>query len=128
MKLCIPIIRNEFLQSEVSDHFGRAPMYLLVESNGGEVAGLLDRGGRGGGQCAPVDAMIERGVEAVACHGLGEGALRRLTAAGIQVYCTGGKTVSDVLGELENGELKEYPSEGACAGHHGSGSGHGHCH
>jgi predicted Fe-Mo cluster-binding NifX family protein len=128
MKLCIPITTNAFLESEVSGHFGKAPMYLLVESDGAEVAGLLERGERGGGQCAPVESMMAKGVDAVVCHGLGQGALARLREAGIRVYHTEGKTVSEVLTELEDGTLHEFAGEHACAGHHGQDHEHGHCH
>lgn len=117
MKLCIPITENKFLASEISAHFGKAPAYLVVESVGHELCGVIERGARGAGTCAPVEAILERGVEAVVCAGLGRGAFERLTAGGIRVYRTEEATVESALWALEGGGLKEYVPADLCAGH-----------
>ena len=127
MKLCIPIIENRFLGSEISGHFGKAPAYLLVETSGNEVAGLLERGARGKEACAPVEAMVKSGVEAVVCGGLGAGAMERLGSAGIHVYQTSARTVEEMLEEFVEGNLRAMEPARLCAGHHNHGAGHGHC-
>lgn len=129
MKICIPVITNKFLESEVSEHFGKAPLHVVVESGTREVVTLIERGKSGTMECAPVGAMELCGVQAVACRGLGRGAMGKLQDAGIRVYLTDAGRVEDILWALESGELKESRMEEACAGHEGAGHegcGHGH--
>jgi predicted Fe-Mo cluster-binding NifX family protein len=126
MKICIPVLENKFLESEVSDHFGKAPLYVVASSEDGEIAGLIDRGGRGPEACAPVEAMLAKGVEAVACRGLGQGAFARLRAGGIRVFRTPHRTVEAVLWALQAGGLEEMQPGHTCAGEHGGHSHHGH--
>jgi predicted Fe-Mo cluster-binding NifX family protein len=128
MRVCIPVTENRFLGSEVSGHFGKAPAYLVVDSGSGELAGMIERDGRGPGECAPVEAMLARGVDAVACRGLGRGALGRLTACGIRVLHAPQATVQEVLDALQDGGLAELDPGQACAGEHGHGHAHGHAH
>jgi predicted Fe-Mo cluster-binding NifX family protein len=128
MKICIPILENKFLASEVSGHFGKAPMYLLVESDSGDVEGLIERGNRGHGECAPVEAMLSRGVDAVACKGLGQGASARLAAGGIRIFHTNDETVEAVLASFARQELGEMTPAQLCEGHHGHHHEHGHDH
>jgi predicted Fe-Mo cluster-binding NifX family protein len=122
MRLCIPVMGNQFLRSEVCGHFGKAPQHLVVESESGEVEAVIGRNEAGRSECAPLAAMQQHGVEAVVCHSLGRGALEKLTALGIAVYRTDSATVQDVLTIFERGRLRRVQQEEVCAGH----GGHGH--
>lgn len=126
MKICIPVVENKFLESEVSEHFGKAPYYVVATSGDGEIATLIERGRRGPEACAPVEAMLAKGVEAVACRGLGRGAFARLREGGIRVFRTGHRTVEEVLWALQGAGLEEMQPGHTCAGEHGHDHHHHH--
>lgn len=69
------------------------------------------------GSCGPVGAIAGRNVAAVACGGIGQGALRRLTAAGMKVYRAHAPTVKDTVAQFKAGQLQEMSEEEACAHH-----------
>ncbi len=128
MKLCIPVLEDKALASPVSPHFGKAPGYLLVDSETGQVLSAIDRSDRAEGECAPVSEMARLGVEAVVCGGLGQGAFARLQAQGIQVFRTEHKTVADLLAALARHELAPMDPASLCAGHHHHAHDHEHPH
>lgn len=121
MRLLLPVMGNKFLRSEICGHFGKAPQHLVVESATGEVEAVINRDKSHGSACAPLEAMRSRGAEAVVCHGLGRGALERLTLAGMPVYRTDCATVEEVLAAFEGGTLRRVQLEETCAGHEGHG-------
>jgi predicted Fe-Mo cluster-binding NifX family protein len=129
MKISIPVMENAFMASEVSGHFGKSPLHLVVESATGEIEAVIRRGEGGAGECAPVEAMRARGAEVVICQGLGQGALARLEAAGIMVYRTDCETVEAALEAFGRGDLEPMQLEQTCAGHgdHDHDHGHGGC-
>lgn len=117
MKVSIPVMRNVGLSSEVSGHFGKASLHLVVRLETGEVLQAVPKPSGEHGVCAPVEELSAAGVEAVACHGLGRGAMQRLAAGGIEIFHTEARTVAEVLIALRAGRLKAHRPEQACAGH-----------
>lgn len=105
------------LSSRVSEHFGKAPLHLVVRLGTGEVIAAVPKPEGIHGSCAPVEELAAWGVEAVACHGLGRGAMGRLEAAGIEIYHTEARTVREVLEALRAGRLERHRADQACAGH-----------
>lgn len=128
MKLCIPVLENHGLESNLSPHFGKAPAHLVVDSETRQILSALERSERAEGECAPITEMAKRGVEAVVCGGLGQGAFARLQAQGIQVFRTEHKTVANLLADLSRQALAPMDPAGLCAGHHHHEHGHTHDH
>ena len=128
MRFCFPITSNQGMDSHVFSHFGSAPLFLLVDSQTGEVQ-EQQNGDRGHqhGSCQPLRALAGQTVDAVVVGGIGKGALTRLQRAGLKVYQADPGTVADNLAQAAAGQLKELTAEDVCAGHsHGHGHGHGH--
>ena len=99
-----------------------------MDSETRQVLSAIERSDRAEGECAPVSEMVRRGVEAVVCGGLGQGAFARLQAQGIQVFRTEHKTVADLLADLSRQALAPMEPAGLCAGHHHHEHGHTHDH
>lgn len=129
MKLCFPISKNEGLSSQVFNHFGSAPLFLLVDTETQQVQELPNRQqGKGHGSCGQHQALVAEQVDALILSGIGRGALAKLETAGITVFQAQGATVSDNILCLVDKRLKQLKVEGACAGHqHAHGAGHA-CH
>ena len=54
MKICFPVSENKGLESRVFDHFGSAPMFLLVDAEERSIANVINREvDRRHGACRP---------------------------------------------------------------------------
>jgi len=132
MRICFPTANNLGLESPVFEHFGSAPMFLLVDSTSGEVSEQTNRDlGHAHGMCQPLKALAGQAVDAIVVGGIGGGALSGLKRAGLTVFQAKSGTVGDNLAAIKSGSLQEMTPERVCAGHgetHGHGHGHGHSH
>lgn len=126
MTICIPTAGASGLNDTVYGHFGSAPYFTIIDADT-EAVSVIDNSNRehGHGNCAPSAELVERGVHAVACGGMGRRALARLNEAGIRVFLSGAATPAEAVREILTGSTQECGVEHACAGHHGS---HGHDH
>jgi len=128
MKVCFPVQNNEGLDSTVFNHFGSAPMFVVVDA----VADTLSTISNGDqhhahGACNPLKALDNQKIDAIVVGGIGAGALSRLIQAGIKVYRAQSKTVGENLALYKEKGLSEYSPLSSCGGHsHGSGGGCAH--
>ncbi|MGE5559018.1 MAG: NifB/NifX family molybdenum-iron cluster-binding protein [Bacillota bacterium] len=122
MKICVPTIGNKGLDETVSEHFGSAPYFTVVDldSNGIEVIDNQNEH-HSHGQCHPMQSLTGKGIDGVVCGGMGRRAVELLNSDGIKVYLGNGNTVKTIIEQYKQGKLKELTMEGACGGH-GSGN------
>ena len=124
MKLCIPVERNEGLNSLVYGHFGSAPLFLVVDTETREVNEISNRDlHHMHGACSPLKALGGVSVDAIVVGGIGAGALKGLNQAGLKVFQSQGVTVVDNLTCLSMDMLPELSPNQVCGGH-GHGCGH----
>ena len=122
MRLCFPVAKNEGLESPVFNHFGSAPLFLLVDTQTQQIAELPNRHHTHGACGLPRLLAMEQ-IDALVSSGIGQGALIKLSSAGIDVYRAEGATIADNMLCLADKRLRKIEMEAACAGHH-HGSGH----
>ena len=126
MKLCIPVLEDKGLQSEICPHFGSAAFFLIVDTENGNCRSVANRNQHHEhGQCRPAESIAEEAVEGILIGGIGRGALAKLQAAGFQVFCSTRQTVEDAIAEYRSSGL-QVATSADCCGHHG-GDGHN-CH
>ena len=124
MKICFPVERNEGLESPVYGHFGSAPLFVVVDSDTQDVTEVNNRDlHHSHGACSPIKALGGQDVDAIVVGGIGGGALRGLSMAGLKVYRALGKTIADNFVCLSMGELPELTPDQVCGGH-GNACGH----
>ncbi len=139
--ICLPVIRNEGLDSKMSKHFGRAPYHLLVDTKTGETElliklltsqgrsqcggagqgageGLGPAKGHGHGKCQPVEPLLDRKVGAVLCQGFGRGAYEKMKRHGISVWITHAGTAREALQDWRDGKLLPMLENQLCSGKH----------
>ncbi len=118
MKVCFPIDNNQGLDSQVFNHFGSAPEYLIVDLMTKEIQSLnnSDRVHQHG-SCNPVAGLGGHHVDAIVVGGIGGGALQKLNVAGIRAFNTNGGSISENIEMLKAGTLKEYKPGHTCGGH-----------
>jgi predicted Fe-Mo cluster-binding NifX family protein len=131
MKICFPVKCNDGMESKVFDHFGSAPMFLMVDAKTGEIHEQVNQDkGHGHGQCQPLKALAGQTVDAIVVGGIGKGALNGLHRAGLKVFQAQAGSVAYNLSQITEGTLNELTINDVCGGHagghdHGSGSTHG---
>lgn len=127
MKICFPVTKNDGLESNVFEHFGSAPTFLVVDTDKNETTEQANQDlGHAHGRCKPLKALAGKEVDAIVVGGIGKGALAGLKQAGLKVFLAQGGTVADNLASILMGELSELTPEMTCGGH--AGHGHGHTH
>jgi len=126
MKLCFPVTDNLGMDSQIFEHFGSAPMFLLVDSQTGEILENSNRDkGHTHGNCQPLRALAGMTVDAIVVGGIGKGALTGMNQAGLKVFQACPGTIADNLAHMATEKLKELTPHDVCGGHGGT-HGHGH--
>jgi len=118
MKICIPIVENEGLKSEVNAHFGSAPYFLIynAEENNFEVINNSDSH-HVHGMCHPLKALVNKGIDVVVCGGMGARAVQKLNEGNIRVYEVSVGTVEEIVKRYKEGKLEEITVDNACVNH-----------
>jgi len=124
MKVCFPVQKDEGVESQVYNHFGSAPVFIVVdtEEKGVQRVDNTDLH-HVHGACNPVMALGGQKVDALVVGGIGGGALMKLNAMGVKVYEAGTRTVKDNLELLRDNKLQELGMDHSCRAHEG-GCGH----
>ena len=118
MKICVPTIEADGMNGKVSEHFGSAPYFTLVDLESGGVEVIENQNQHHShGQCHPLASLAGKEIEAVVCGGMGRGAIQNLNSNGIKAYLGMGETVNEVIQNYQSGKLKEITMETACGGH-----------
>jgi predicted Fe-Mo cluster-binding NifX family protein len=122
MRVCFPVQNNDGLDSTVFNHFGSAPLFVVVDAVSDTVS-TISNGDQhhAQGACNPLKALDNQKIDAVVVGGIGAGALSRLNQAGIKVYRAQSKSVGENLALYKGKGLPEYSPQSSCRGHSRSG-------
>lgn len=120
MKICIPTLNDNGLDSNISQHFGRSPYFIVINTDNDEIVKTIPNDkNRPHGKCAPTDLIKESGVEAMICYGLGQGAINNFCSNGIEVYKYEGEdNIKTALELFKQDGLSKFNIQDGCAGHH----------
>ncbi len=117
MKLCIPTLGTGGLEDLVSEHFGRAPTFTVVDMANSEVKVVENTGEHFGGVGNTPELVAGAGAEIMLCSGLGPRAISMFEQLGIEVYVGASGTVQDAINAFQAGELLEASDANACKEH-----------
>jgi predicted Fe-Mo cluster-binding NifX family protein len=119
MNICIPVVENKGLDSVVSEHFGSAPAFLIIDTESGQHHAVPNGDAHHAhGMCQPLAALGGEKVNAIVAGGIGMGAFLKLQAGGIDVFLAQGGNVRDTVSAFKANQLRRVAPETAC-GHHG---------
>lgn len=118
MKICFPVQKDDGIESQVYNHFGSAPMFLIIdtESNIASTVHNSDMHHKHGA-CNPIMALDNNRVDAVIVGGIGGGALTRLNQSGIRVFRSAAESIKENIAMFQGKQLQEYTLQGCCGGH-----------
>ncbi len=122
VKVGIPTLGERGLEEVISEHFGRAPTFTIVDLATQEVKVLTNTGEHFGGLKLAPQLLADEGVEVVLCANLGPRAISMFEQFGIEVYVglgtdSVGSTVKDALRAFQAGRLHEASDRDACLRH-----------
>ncbi len=118
MKVCFPVENNEGMESRVYNHFGSAPMFVVVDASTNTVTTIINKDQHHEhGACNPINALNGAKVDAIVVGGIGGGALSRLNQSGIRVYQANGAKIKENIGLFLAQQLQEYTLQQCCSGH-----------
>ncbi len=119
MNVCIPVLEDKGLESQVSQHFGSAPAFIVVNTENGECRTIQNQDlDHAHGVCQPLSSLNGESIDAIVTYGIGAGALSKLRAAGLEVFCSKHSTVGKAITALKEGRLTRVSPATTC-GHHG---------
>ena len=124
MKVCFPVQSDEGVESQVYNHFGSAPVFIVIDTEETQIQRVDNRDlHHVHGACNPIMALGGQKVDALVVGGIGGGALMKLNSLGVKVYGAEAGTVKDNLGLLQENKLQEISMDRSCRAHEG-GCGH----
>ncbi len=118
MKVCFAVEKDNGVDSLVYGHFGSAPAFIVVDTDGDKAVTVNNRDlNHVHGACNPIQAIGGLKPDAVVVGGIGAGAINRLNAEGVKVYRAAAETVQQNLDLLKENNLPELSLQHACGGH-----------
>jgi len=110
-RIVIPVIENSGLESRLSEHFGRAPYFIVVEIDSkGEIANIeaiKNTSEHFGGFGRPPDKILQLRPTALITYGMGPRALSIFQQARVAVLRANASTVREVIEAFKRNELEE---------------------
>lgn len=111
VRIVIPVSDEKGVDSVLSEHFGRAPFFAIVDlDETGKVIGsgtIANTSEHFGGTGLPPERIIQLRPKALVTYGLGSRALSMFQEAGVAVLRTQANTVNEVIAAYNNNELCE---------------------
>jgi predicted Fe-Mo cluster-binding NifX family protein len=118
MKVCFPVQKDEGMDSTVYNHFGSAPVFVVVDTETSNLSAINNRDQHHAhGACNPMKALDNKKVDAIVVGGIGAGALTRLNQMGIMVHRSQAATVRENVDLYTSKSLPELTLQGCCGGH-----------
>jgi predicted Fe-Mo cluster-binding NifX family protein len=108
MKVAVTAVGND-LDAEVDPRFGRAPYFVIVETDDMSFEALANEAADASGGAGPAaaQAVADAGAQAVLTGNCGPNAHRTLEAAGIKVHIGATGTVREAVERYLGGEYGE---------------------
>jgi len=118
VRIAFPVQDDIGIDSVVYNHFGSAPVFVIVDPATNAVSSVSNRDQHHAhGACNPMRALDDQRVDAVVVGGIGAGALAGLNRMGIRVHRSLAATIGENLALHGAGSLPVIEPRGACAGH-----------
>jgi predicted Fe-Mo cluster-binding NifX family protein len=117
MKICIPTMGDRGMEEAVSQHFGRAPTFTLVNLDTKDVQILPNRSNHMGGSGLPTDMLKEEGIHVMIVGGLGPKAIQAFAQQQVEVFVGATGSVNDAIVDWSEGLLTKASFDNACHEH-----------
>jgi len=120
VRIVIPTNTPDGLMAKRGAHFGKAPFYVIVDVENGEIKDVdfTQNPGHSGGACGNAVMNIKNlGADVLIVSGIGPNPLMRFKEEGIKVYFDDSATVEESVKKFIEGKLQELDVNSACSHH-----------
>ena len=118
MKLCIPIQTDDGLNSEICQHFGSAPFFIIYDIAAANYEVITNTNSHHShGMCQPLSLLGDKQIDAIICQGMGLGAFQKITNAGMKAFRADARTVEQVIKDYKGKVLEKISIENTCQNH-----------
>jgi predicted Fe-Mo cluster-binding NifX family protein len=116
MKIAIPVEDNRGFDSEVCEHFGRAPFFAIVTLDGEAKIEIIPSPFTSHGPGEIPKFLSEKGVDVILAMGIGRKAELFFNEFGIKVVRGASGKVGNLIREFLEGNITsvDYKPEGGC--------------
>jgi len=98
MKICIPLLEDNGMDSKVSEHFGKSPFLAFYDDETSKLEIIRVSGKHAGGQQTMAEILIDSGADILICSNIGPRAMDLLRG---RVYILTG-AAGDLKGVLQS--------------------------
>lgn len=120
-RIVVPVVDESGLNAQLSEHFGRAPFFAVVDlSENDEISDVktvANVGEHFGGSGQRADFILQLKPNAIITYGMGPRGLGIYQSVRVAVLRANAKTVREVIAAYKNDELQEL-TEGCHQAHH----------
>ena len=114
--LAVPLKDDTGLGSAINNHFSRSPFFLIYDTKSGTASVMQNDAAHSTGHAGPLSQLFDRGVRAIACPGIGPGAIDYAAELGISVCFGRGETAQDLVDKYAAGTLETMADGSPCGG------------
>ncbi len=108
MKVCFPVAVNNGLNSELFNHFASSPLFLIVDSENGEVEAIENCHPQAPEKgCDPFAALQGRNLDAIVVDAIGDAIHQAMNMCGFRVYAANSSNLQQLIEDLKNEQLEE---------------------
>jgi predicted Fe-Mo cluster-binding NifX family protein len=101
----------------VSEHFGRAPTFTVVDTESEKVNVVANTSEHMGGSGKPPEHIARTGAQVLVCSGLGPKAIEMFESFGIEVYVGAQGSTRQAIEMWRAGKLQKASDQNACKEH-----------
>ncbi|MDI6869222.1 MAG: NifB/NifX family molybdenum-iron cluster-binding protein [Coprothermobacterota bacterium] len=110
-RIVVPVADERGLDAQLSEHFGRAPYFVVVElEDSGEISSVRTVSNFGehfGGRGHAHDTILEEKPDVIIVYGMGPRGLSSFQEAGVAVLKANANTVKEVIAAYRENKLQE---------------------
>jgi len=117
VRVCVPTMGNNGLDERVSEHFGRALTFTIVDLSTNDVKVVPNTSEHLGGVGKPPEIIASVGADVMLCSGLGPRAVQMFELQGVEVFVGARGTVRDAIRTWKEGGLQEATDANVCRMH-----------
>lgn len=108
MKVCFPVAVDNGLNSELFNHFASSPLFLIVDSESGDIEALENCDPQAPEMgCNPFAALQGRNLDAIVVDAIGDAVHQTMNMCGFRVYTANSSNLQQLVEALKNGQLEE---------------------
>jgi predicted Fe-Mo cluster-binding NifX family protein len=120
-RIIIPVEDQTGLEAQVAAHFGRAPYFLIIDFENGEIKTLKTEPNTSehlGGTGHPHETLLAFKPNVIVAQGMGPGGLHSFRSAKVIVLKATADTVKETVEAFKHGKLTELEAGCEHAHHH----------